>query len=61
MFEEETSKPKVAYQLGDDLERWSVADLAELIASLRAEMARVEADMQRKKGKMTAAESLFKI
>jgi len=43
-----------------NLEPMSVDELAGYIAELKAEIARVEADMARKKNHLSAAESLFK-
>jgi len=60
MFEEEPPKQAPGYQLGDNLDAMSVGDLNELLGDLRAEIARVELEIGRKKGDMSAAESLFK-
>ncbi len=60
MFDEETPKPTPGYRLGDNLEKFSVGDLEELIRDLRTEIERAEADLKRKRGGLSAAESLFK-
>lgn len=59
MFEEEAPKPKPGHRLGDNLDALSVGDLQELVAELQEEIRRVEADMERKRGGLSAAESLF--
>ena len=43
-----------------NLERMSLDELAEYIVELRAEIVRVEADIEKKKAKMAAASSFFK-
>lgn len=60
MFEDDAPKPVEGYRLGDDLSKWSVGDLKELLEDLRNEAARVEAEISRKRGDLSAAESLFK-
>lgn len=60
MFEEEDPKPQLGYRIGDDLEKWSVGDLQELLEDLKKDMERVEAEISRKRGDISAAESLFK-
>ena len=60
MFEDDEPKPVAGYRLGDDLSKWSVGDLKELLEDLHNEAARVEAEISRKRGDLSAAESLFK-
>lgn len=60
MFEDDAPKPVPGYRLGEDLEKWSVGDLKLLLEDLSAETARVEAEIRRKRGDLSAAESLFK-
>ena len=46
--EEDIPRPSGSHRLGDDLTRLSVIDLEELIAALKAEIGRVEAERDRK-------------
>jgi len=43
-----------------DLSRWNIEDLEEYIAAMQAEIDRVRAEIDRKKGVAAAAEGLFK-
>ena len=56
----EPRKKKKAYELGEDLSKLSVGELVELVESLKAEIARVEAVRAAKQSSLTAAESVFK-
>lgn len=60
MIDEEPQKPLPGYRLGENLDVWSVGDLESLVDDLQSEVARVEAEIRRKKGDYSAAESLFK-
>ena len=60
MIDEEPQKPPPGYRLGENPDVWSVGDLESLVDDLQSEMARVEAEIRRKKGDYSAAESLFK-
>ncbi len=60
MFEEEPPKPVAGYRLGENLEAWSVEDLADLVDNLKSEIERVQTEVARKRGDLSAAESLFK-
>ncbi len=60
MLEDDPPPKPAGYRLGDNLDVWSVGDLRGLIDDLRGEIARVEAELQRKEGRNSAAESLFK-
>jgi uncharacterized small protein (DUF1192 family) len=53
-------KKKVTHEMGQDLALLSVAELAERIGLLRDEIARLEAEMARKRASQTAADSFFK-
>jgi uncharacterized small protein (DUF1192 family) len=55
----EPKKPK-GHELGADLSKLSVDELAELIEMLKAEIARVEQTLAAKKSSKSAAESVFK-
>jgi uncharacterized small protein (DUF1192 family) len=56
----EPKKKAKAYELGQDLAKLSVAELAALIETLKAEIARVEAQLAAKQSSKSAAESIFK-
>ena len=53
----EPKKKAKAYELGQDLAKLSVAELAALIETLKAEIARVEAQLAAKQSSKSAAES----
>ena len=53
-------KKKKAYQLGQDLSKLSVGELAELVETLNDEIARVEAARAAKQSSRSAADAAFK-
>jgi uncharacterized small protein (DUF1192 family) len=53
-------KKKVTHEMGQDLALLSVSELNERIGLLRDEIARLEAEMARKRASQTAADSFFK-
>jgi uncharacterized small protein (DUF1192 family) len=53
-------KKKKSYELGQDLSKLSVGELAELIESLKEEIARVEAMRSEKESSRSAADAAFK-
>jgi uncharacterized small protein (DUF1192 family) len=53
-------KKKVTHEMGQDLALLSVSELNERIGLLRNEIARLEAEMARKRASQTAADSFFK-
>jgi uncharacterized small protein (DUF1192 family) len=53
-------KKKKAYELGQDLSKLSVGELAELVETLKAEIARVEAACAAKQSSLSAADAAFK-
>ena len=53
-------KKEVTHELGQDLALLSVGELVERIGLLRDEIARLEAEMTRKRASQTAADSFFK-
>jgi uncharacterized small protein (DUF1192 family) len=55
----EPKKPK-GHEVGIDLSKLSVGELAELIETLKAEIARVEQTLATKQSSKSAAESVFK-
>ena len=60
MFDEEAPKKKLAHEIGEDLSKLSLDELADRIEVLKAEIARIEAVLEAKKASATAAESFFK-
>jgi uncharacterized small protein (DUF1192 family) len=52
-------KPK-AYELGQDLSKLSIGELAALVDTLKAEIARVEATRAAKESSKSAADAAFK-
>ncbi len=59
LMEDDQPKRTYAHEIGMDLSALSVAELKERIALLRAEIARLEADIEAKGSTRAAAESLF--
>ena len=53
-------KKKKAYELGQDLSKLSVGEFAELVETLKAEIARVEATRTAKQSSLSAAAAAFK-
>jgi uncharacterized small protein (DUF1192 family) len=51
---------KKAYELGQDLTKLSVGELAELIETLKAEIARVEQARAAKQSSLSAADAAFR-
>ena len=60
LFDEEPRKRAPVHEIGQDLSLLSVAELAERIEQLKAEIARLEADMHAKDKTKSAAEALFR-
>ena len=58
--EEEQPKRKIVHEIGEDLTLLSAAELAERIALLKDEIARLEGDMARKHAVKSAADMFFK-
>ena len=58
-WDEDVPKPKPAIVLGEDLQRCSLAELAERIEALKAELARVDAEVAAKRTHAQAAAALF--
>ena len=59
-FDEEAPKKKLAHQLGEDLSKLSLDELATRIESLKAEIARLEAAVEKKRASAEVAASFFK-
>ena len=53
-------KKKVVHELGQDLSLLSVGELGERIGLLKDEIARLEAEIARKRASQTAADAFFK-
>lgn len=60
VFDEDGVRKKVAHELGEDLSALSLEELAERIAVLRAEIARIEATIAVKRRSADAASAFFK-
>ena len=60
IFDEEPRKPVRRHEIGQDLSLLSVGELRERIEQLKAEIARLEADIQAKGATKDAAEALFR-
>jgi len=58
--EDDRPKKKIAHEIGQDLTLLSATELAERIALLKEEIARLEADMARKRAVKSAADTFFK-
>lgn len=59
--EEPPKKKKVAHELGEDLSRLSLDELAVRVELLKAEIERIEAAAAAKRASATAAQSFFKL
>jgi len=60
LFEDEPRKKAKPHEIGQDLSLLSVAELAERIALLREEIARLEGELAAKGATKSAAEALFR-
>jgi uncharacterized small protein (DUF1192 family) len=58
--EEDRPKKKLAHEIGQDLTLLSVEELGERVQLLKDEIARIEADMNRKRASRSTADQLFK-
>jgi uncharacterized small protein (DUF1192 family) len=58
--DEDRPKKKVTHEIGQDLALLSVEELAARIALMREEIARLEADIAKKKASRSAADDVFK-
>ena len=59
-MDDELPKKKPVHEIGQDLSLLSVEELAERIAGLQAEIARLEASMAAKRASRTSADQFFK-
>jgi uncharacterized small protein (DUF1192 family) len=60
IFDDEPRKKPQPHEIGQDLALLSVGELRERIAILRAEIERIEAELQAKGSTKSAAEALFR-
>lgn len=60
LFDDEAARPKRTHEIGQDLSLLSVDELDERIRLLRAEIARLEAEMAAKGSTRLAAEAIFR-
>jgi uncharacterized small protein (DUF1192 family) len=58
--EDDKPKKKIAHEIGQELALLSVGELAERIALLKDEIARLEAEMAKKRDSQNAANQFFK-
>jgi uncharacterized small protein (DUF1192 family) len=58
--DEDKPKKKIAHEIGQDLTLLSAGELTERIGLLKDEIARLEADMARKRATKSAADTFFK-
>ena len=58
--DDDRPKKKIVHEIGQDLTLLSAAELTERIAILSGEIARLEADMARKRAMKSAADTFFK-
>jgi uncharacterized small protein (DUF1192 family) len=58
--DDDRPKKKITHEIGQDLRLLSAPELSERIAFLKEEIARLEADMARKRAVKSAADSFFK-
>ncbi len=60
MFDDDAPKKKVGHEIGEDLSKLSLGELAERVQTLKAEIARIEAAAAAKRQSATTAETFFK-
>jgi uncharacterized small protein (DUF1192 family) len=58
--DDDRPKKKLAHEIGQDLTLMSVGELAERVALLKEEIARLEANMATKQASKSAADHFFK-
>jgi len=58
--DDDQPKKKTVHEIGQDLTLLSAGELTDRIALLKGEIARLEADMARKRAMKSAADSVFK-
>lgn len=60
IHDEELPKKKIVHEIGQDLALLSVEELTGRVAVLKEEIARLEADMAKKRASRNAADQFFK-
>ena len=60
LFDEEAPKKKKVHEIGEDLATLSLAELADRIAMLKAEIVRIEQDIAAKRASADVASTFFK-
>lgn len=60
MDDDDRPKKKLVHEIGQELTLLSVEELADRVQLLRDEIARLEADMTKKKASRSAADQVFK-
>ncbi len=60
LFDDDRPKKKIAHEIGSDLSLLSADELTARIDMLKQEIARLEAERQKKDASRSAAESLFR-
>jgi uncharacterized small protein (DUF1192 family) len=60
IFDDEPTKPARVHVIGQDLSRLSAGELTERIDQMKAEIARLEAELSTKGATKAAAEALFR-
>ena len=59
-MDDDQPRKKISHEIGQDLALLSVQELTERVGLLKAEIARLEADMVRKQASKSVADQLFK-
>ena len=59
-MDDDQPRKKISHEIGQDLALLSVQELTERVGLLKAEIARLEADMVRKAASKSVADQLFK-
>lgn len=60
-IDDEPVKKKLAHEIGQDVALVSVGELEERIGLLRAEIARLEAEVEKRRASRSAAEAVFRL
>ncbi len=60
-IDDEPVKKKLAHEIGQDVSQVSIGELEERIGLMRAEIARLEAEVEKRRASRSAAESVFRL
>ena len=60
IFDDEAPKKKAVHEIGEDLSKLSLDELADRVESLKAEIARIESAVAAKRASAEVADSFFK-